>query len=90
MRIDLTNQEWEQFVKDQVQRGRFSSPAEVVYGALTLLQAHEPLKDDELEELRATVAIGIEQADRGELTPWNPQEIMDEVERRFADEQAKR
>src|SRR6266487_1293674 len=37
-----------------------------------------------LEELRREIAIGIEQADRGETAPLDVQQIKDEVRRRLA------
>jgi hypothetical protein len=37
-----------------------------------------------MEELRGEIAIGIEQADRGDMAPLNVQEIKDEVRRRLA------
>jgi len=35
------------------------------------------------EELRREIAIGIEQADRGEITPWDTNDIKSEVHRRL-------
>ena len=37
-----------------------------------------------LEELRREIAVGIEQADRGDTAPLDVQEIKDEVRRRLA------
>lgn len=51
---------------------------------------HEPQQSfaaEDLEELRAQIAIGIEQADRGEVVDWNAEGIWAEVERCCAAEQ---
>lgn len=89
MHIELTQPELERFIQEQVKQGRFSSAEEVVHGALELLRANKPLPAGELEELRAAIAIGIEQADRGDLAPFDPEQSLAEVERRIAAERAK-
>jgi antitoxin ParD1/3/4 len=86
MQISLTRPELEKFVEEQLRTGRYTSAEEVVSGALSLLQAHEQLSATETEELRAAIAVGIAQADRGELEPWDGREIADEVERRHSEE----
>src|SRR5690349_4373755 len=72
--------ELQKFVDEQVSTGRFLTPEEVVNAALANLQTEQQLEDDlspeELEELRAKIAVGIEQADRGELSAWDPNEVM--------------
>jgi len=70
------------FVEEQVKAGRFSTPEDVVNGALARLQTEQELSETEVASLRAQVALGIEQADRGELMPWDPGAIETEVERR--------
>ena len=72
------------FVEEQVKAGRFSTPDDVVNGALARLQTEEELSEAGAAMLRAEIAIGIEQADRGDLTPWDPAAIDAEVERRAA------
>ena len=42
---------------------------EVVREALRLLQEQDQLRELRLEELRKFVAVGVEQADRGQLAP---------------------
>ena len=74
------------FVEEQVRAGRFSTPDDVVNGALARLQADEELSPPDTDALRAEINPGIEQANRGELAPWDPAEIEAEVERRFASE----
>src|SRR5215218_1521528 len=76
------------FVEDQVKAGRFNTADDVVNGALARLQAEQELSAAGFESLCGQVAIGLAQADRGELEPWDPQEIDREVERRLSAEQA--
>jgi antitoxin ParD1/3/4 len=70
------------FVEEQVKAGRYESADGVVYAALTRLRIEDDIPPAELESLRAEVAAGIEEADRGELEPWNPDEIWAEVVQR--------
>lgn len=44
----------------------------------------EDLQRFRLEELRREIAVGIEQADRGEVAPLDVQIVKDEVRRRLA------
>jgi antitoxin ParD1/3/4 len=66
MNVSLTP-ELEQFVHDKVKSGRYLSASEVVREALRLLEERDRLYHAKLAELRQHLAIGIEQADRGEL-----------------------
>ena len=66
MNVSLTP-ELEQFVHDKVKSGRYLSASEVVREALRLLEERDRLYQAKLTELRQHLAIGIEQADRGEL-----------------------
>ena len=86
--------ELQKFVDEQVRTGRFLTPEEVVNAALANLQTEQQLDEnlvpEDLEELRAQIAVGIEQADRGELAAWDPNEVMAEVERRFKNDPHKK
>ena len=55
----------ERFVHDQISSGRFPTPGGVVEAGLRLLREREA-------ELRALVAAGVEQADRGDVAPFDP------------------
>jgi antitoxin ParD1/3/4 len=72
----------EQFVRSLVQGGQYASEDEVIDDALRLLQE----RDDQakLAELRREIAIGIEQADRGELAPFDPHATWERVRSRQA------
>ena len=73
------------FVEEQVRAGRFRTAEDVVNGALARLQAEAELTTEDLDDLRADLAVGIAEADRGELDPWDAKEIWSEVERRASE-----
>jgi antitoxin ParD1/3/4 len=60
----------EQFVRSLIDAGQYPSEDAVIDEALRLLQEH----DDEIKlaQLRRDIAGGIEQADRGDLAPFDP------------------
>jgi antitoxin ParD1/3/4 len=70
-----------QFVEEQVQSGRFGSTDDVVNSAVARLQADSELSPHDVDLFRADVAAGLEQADRGELLPWDAEDVWAEVER---------
>lgn len=65
----------ERFVEEKVRSGQYASADAVVSSALSLLRDQEAFTAEDLERLRREVAIGIEQLDRGESAPWDPEEI---------------
>jgi antitoxin ParD1/3/4 len=71
MTITLTP-ELEAIVNEQLATGQFASAEEVV--AVCLKHARQ-----QHEELKALIAEGVAEADRGELTPFNPSEILAEA-----------
>ena len=68
MNVSLTP-ELERLVQEKVKSGRYLSASEVVREALRLMQAEDQLRELRLEELRKFIAVGVEQADRGEVAP---------------------
>ncbi|MFI5457090.1 MAG: type II toxin-antitoxin system ParD family antitoxin [Isosphaerales bacterium] len=70
----------EQFVRSLVQGGEYASEEEVIDEALRLFQELD--EQAKLAELRREIAIGIEQADRGELAPFDPQATLARVRSR--------
>ncbi len=60
----------EQLVRALMESGQFSSEDAVIDEALRLLQERED--QARLADLRREIAVGIEQADRGELAPFDP------------------
>ena len=72
----------EQYVRSLVQGGQFTSEDEVIDEALRLFQERDELA--KLAELRREIAIGIEQADSGELAPFDPHATLTRIRSRQA------
>ena len=70
----------EQIVRSFIQQGEFTSEEEVIDEALRLLL--ERAEQAKLAALRRDVAIGIEQADRGELSPFDPHSALERIRSR--------
>ena len=51
---------FEQFIRKQVEVGRYASASEVVREALRVLEGRERLREIELEEYRAKIREGLE------------------------------
>ena len=66
LNVSLTP-ELEQFVESRVASGRYQTASEVIREGLRLLEEREQARQAALDELRAQLRRGIEQADRGEL-----------------------
>ncbi len=81
MTIDITGAR-EQIIRSFIQDGRFSSEDEVIDEALRLLQERD--EQAKLADLRREIAIGIDQADHGELGPFDPNATMQRVRSRQA------
>jgi antitoxin ParD1/3/4 len=82
--------ELEEFVTKKVASGTYQTPSEVIRESLRLLRERDDLHQQKLEELRREIAIGIEQADRGQVAPLNAQETLARVrEKRAAQSQKK-
>ena len=80
MNVSLTP-ELEAMIRQQVDSGRYNSASEVVREALRLLDEHQ-----RVQHLRSLLAVGLEQAQRGELVEFTPEWIegLDRrVEERF-------
>ena len=82
MTIHLTEGH-ERLIHSLVEGGRYLSESDVIEEALRVLEDH----DDQarLAELRHEIAIGREQADRGELAPFDPIVTLARVRSRKSD-----
>jgi len=67
--------ELEGFVQQKVESGRYNSASEVIREALRLLEDHDALRQIKLDALRKEIAIGLEQAERGEVSPLDIESI---------------
>jgi antitoxin ParD1/3/4 len=74
---------FDSFIADLLKTGHYQSQSEVVREGLRLLKEREELKQLRLSELRREIAIGGEQADRGELV--DGEETFGEIRRRSAE-----
>jgi antitoxin ParD1/3/4 len=74
MNVNLTPH-LEAMVRQKVESGRYNNASEVVREALRLLE-----EQDNLHRLRAALAIGQDQLDRGEDRPYTP-ELLEELKR---------
>ena len=70
------------FIAELLNTGLYQSQSEVVREGLRLLKEREDLKNLRLAELRKEIAIGSEQADRGEFV--DGEEAFAEIRRRSA------
>ena len=66
MNVSLTR-ELEEFVQERVQSGRYHSASEVIREALRLLEEQDRVRELHFEKLRQDIAIGIAQAERGQI-----------------------
>jgi antitoxin ParD1/3/4 len=74
MNLTLTP-EWEAYVNTQVQSGRYPTVNEMICEALRLLRERDEMAQRKLEELRRAIAVGVEQAETGRLSPLNEQTL---------------
>lgn len=72
----------EELIRSLLDGGRFATEDQVLSEALRLLQEQEDRAN--LDELRREIAIGIEQADRGETAPFDPRATLRRVQSREA------
>ena len=70
MNVSLTP-ELEQYVNKRVQSGLYHSASEVIREGLRLLKEKDEVHQRKLEQLRREVQIGIDQADRGQVSKFN-------------------
>ncbi|SIO23560.1 antitoxin ParD1/3/4 [Singulisphaera sp. GP187] len=70
MNVSLTP-ELEKYVDGKVQSGMYHSASEVIREGLRLLKEKEELHQRKLIELRREIQVGIDQADRGQVSPFN-------------------
>ena len=74
---------FDRFITEQLKSGTYLSQSEVVREGLRLLKEREELKKLRLAELRKAIAIGSEQADRGEFVDGD--KTFAEIRRRSAE-----
>ena len=68
----------ESVVKNKVKSGLYNNASEVIRDALRIMLEQEEMRQAKLQALRAAVQIGDDQADRGEFSDRNVNEIIDD------------
>jgi antitoxin ParD1/3/4 len=86
LNVSLTP-ELEQFVQSRVKSGRYQTASEVIREGLRLLEEREQAREAAVEELRAKIRHGAEQADRGELIDGDA--VFEEIRQLSARRRAK-
>lgn len=66
MNVSL-NPALEQFIRSQVESGKYASSDEVIHAGLKLLEERERIYKGRFEDLRQEIMLGIEAAERGEV-----------------------
>ncbi len=66
------------FVDELIRSGQYDTEGEVIHHALWLLKDQYDLDQLKLAELRKELAIGLEQADRGDVRPFDMERIKRE------------
>jgi len=76
MNVSLTP-ELEEYVSGKVQSGLYHSASEVIREGLRLLKQKDEVHRGRLEELRREIQVGIDQADRGEVSAFNNETLKE-------------
>jgi antitoxin ParD1/3/4 len=77
MNVSLTP-ELERYVSTKVRSGLYHSASEVIREGLRLLKEKDEVQQRKLEELRREIQIGLDQADRGCVSPFT-RETLGEI-----------
>jgi antitoxin ParD1/3/4 len=78
---------FEKFVAELIASGEYQSQSEVIRDGLRLLKEKQEFKAIRIDELRRQVAIGLDQASRGDVAPLDIAEIKAEGRKRLAAQQ---
>ena len=80
MNISL-NKELESYVNQKVESGLYHSASEVIRDGLRLMKERVALHQHRLAELRRDIAVGVDQANNGQVQPFN-EEVVARVKTR--------
>ena len=69
----------EQYIREKVESGLYQTASDVVREGLRLLEERDALRLKRVEELRREIQHGIEQADRGELSPMDARGTLERL-----------
>jgi antitoxin ParD1/3/4 len=65
----------EELIARKVEAGEYQTPTDVLIHAVYLLDAHDRVRQQRLEDLRREIAIGIAQCERGETQPFTKRTV---------------
>ncbi len=74
MNISLTS-ELENFVSQKVESGHYPLASEVILDGLRLLEERDELDRIALDDLRKAIAVGVDQADQGQIHEFNEEAV---------------
>jgi antitoxin ParD1/3/4 len=80
--------EVEKLVEHQLRTGRFASADELIEAAIVRLAKHDETaayEPEELDSLRAQIAVGVDQLDRGQGSAWDLDRVRSEGRRLLND-----
>ncbi len=80
MNISLTPR-LEAMIREKVESGLYNNSSEVVREALRLMA-----RQDQVAQLRAAIAVGLDEFERGELVEWTP-DSLDRITREAEEEE---
>lgn len=74
--MDITlSEEQEAFVRHEVESGGYEDASGVVAAALAMLRDEEAWIEENREELRRMIRVGIDELDRGEYAEFDAEEM---------------
>jgi antitoxin ParD1/3/4 len=76
MNVSLTP-ELEQYINGKVRSGLYHSASEVIREGLRLLKEKDDIHQEKLQDLRRDLQIGIDQADRGQVSPFSERTLRE-------------
>jgi antitoxin ParD1/3/4 len=60
----------EELVRRKVDAGEYETPSDLVIDAIQLLDAHDRVRQQQLDDLRREISLGLEESERGETEPF--------------------
>ena len=69
----------EEAIRRKVESGMYASTADMLAQALELLEEHEQLRAIRLQKLREQVQVGLDQAERGEVSELDIEQVIEKA-----------
>ena len=84
MIISLTP-ELEDLIASKVQSGQYDTASDVIREGLLRLETEDVSPEAHYQELRREIALGVEQANSGNLKPFDAPNILSRVQKKLAE-----